>query len=181
MFISSTYRCTTTPTVRRRRRTKEELLKAASTLDSGNILLPQPEPSTTSISISAYAGAAPIVVYSHNNVGQDLTGEPVPVPPTLELPAEIVQDLFQSMSEFCLLNWSNSFSSFQSFSISYPPDNTLVQTRLHPSPVLVEHSRHSLHGLLCSYPMYNHTIFAHIDQPFYNWAGKLQNRPIQHP
>ncbi|KAF9059544.1 hypothetical protein BDP27DRAFT_1341228, partial [Rhodocollybia butyracea] len=91
-------KCTTTPTVRRRRRTKEELLKAASTLDSGNILLPQPEPSTTSISISAYAGAAPIVVYSHNNVGQDLTGEPVPVPPTLELPAEIVQDLFQTFS-----------------------------------------------------------------------------------
>lgn len=102
MSISGTHRCTTTPTVRRRRRTKEELLKAASALDSANILLPQPEPSATSIPISAYAGAAAIVVYSHNNAGQDLTGEPVPMPPSLELPAEIVQDLFQSMSEFCL-------------------------------------------------------------------------------
>ncbi|KAF9070599.1 hypothetical protein BDP27DRAFT_1419842 [Rhodocollybia butyracea] len=84
--------CTTTPVTRRKRRTKEELLKVASAL-SGNVP-PQPEPSTASVASPVNTGAHTLVVHPRNSA----FSEPEPVPPSLELPVEIVQDLFQT---FC--------------------------------------------------------------------------------
>ncbi|KAF5389120.1 hypothetical protein D9757_005003 [Collybiopsis confluens] len=90
-------RCKTTPLVRRQRRTKAEILAAKSSEVSS-----PPSNTESSAPISPnLAGTLsreqPVaLIVSVRNSGTNILGEPLPAPPSSELPVEVLQELFET-------------------------------------------------------------------------------------
>ncbi|KIK66858.1 hypothetical protein GYMLUDRAFT_37937 [Collybiopsis luxurians FD-317 M1] len=90
--------CTTTPVVRRKRRTKAEILASEShRVQTSSSSTPASSASISTPSTGREESAA-VILYSRHSA-TNILGEPLPVPPTLELPPEIVQELFETFRD----------------------------------------------------------------------------------
>ncbi|KIK62818.1 hypothetical protein GYMLUDRAFT_491370, partial [Collybiopsis luxurians FD-317 M1] len=92
--------CTTTPVVRRKRRTKAELLASAS--QPAEERYETSSPSGSSEQAASSASLVPLSILKEDSAAvilrswNTLSGDPLPVPPCCELPAAVVEDLFET-------------------------------------------------------------------------------------